>query len=142
MDRAPSLAQLDPVGAQLGTEALSSTSTSTYCEIAEQASGLRDPACPEPSTTRRTALSAADRTPVALDHDAALALLRSLRSWPLPAGHRGSAPRDVDAAAAAVVAVPRAIGHPDLAELEINPLIVGREGAVAVDVLVRHTEGT
>ncbi|MCE3555072.1 acetate--CoA ligase family protein [Pseudonocardia sp. RS11V-5] len=77
-----------------------------------------------------------------LDHDAALALLRGLRSWPLLAGHRGAPPLDVDAAAAAVVAVSRAIGHPDLAELEINPLIVGRAGAVAVDVLVRRTEGT
>ncbi|MCE0762390.1 acetate--CoA ligase family protein [Pseudonocardia kujensis] len=75
-----------------------------------------------------------------LDHDAALALLRTLRSWPLLAGHRGSPPLDVDAAAAAVVAVSRAAAHPRVAELEINPLIVGREGAVAVDVLLRHTD--
>jgi acetate---CoA ligase (ADP-forming) len=76
-----------------------------------------------------------------LDHAAAVALLRELRSWPLLAGHRGAPARDVDAAAAAIVAVSRAITHPDLAELEINPLIVGRGGAVAVDVLLRRTEG-
>ncbi|WP_211177604.1 acetate--CoA ligase family protein [Pseudonocardia acidicola] len=71
--------------------------------------------------------------------EAALALLRELRSWPLLAGHRGAAPLDVAAAVEVLVRVGRAVAHwPQLAELEINPLIVGPAGAgaVAVDVLV------
>lgn len=68
--------------------------------------------------------------------DDALALLRTLRSWPLLAGHRGAAPLDVNAAVDALVRVGEAVAHwPELAELEINPLIVGPTGAVAVDVL-------
>jgi acyl-CoA synthetase (NDP forming) len=69
--------------------------------------------------------------------DSALALLRDLRSWPLLAGHRGAPPLDVDAAVDVLVRVGQAVAHwPELAELEINPLIVGPTGAVAVDVLV------
>jgi hypothetical protein len=74
-----------------------------------------------------------------VSRDAALAMLRALRSWPLLAGHRGAPALDVDAAVDAVVKVGRAVAHwPELAELEINPLIVGPAGAgaVAVDVLV------
>jgi acyl-CoA synthetase (NDP forming) len=69
--------------------------------------------------------------------DGALALLRELRSWPLLAGHRGAPPLDVQAAVDVLVRVGQAVTHwPELAELEINPLIVGPTGAVAVDVLV------
>ncbi|MFC5948856.1 acetate--CoA ligase family protein [Pseudonocardia lutea] len=74
-----------------------------------------------------------------LDRAAARDLLRNLRSWPLLAGHRGADPLDVEAAVEAVVAVSRAATDPAIAELEINPLIVGREGVTAVDVLVRRT---
>lgn len=74
-----------------------------------------------------------------LDRDAARALLRELRSWPLLAGHRGAEPLAVDAAVDAIVAVSRAAADPTVAELEINPLIVGRDDVVAVDVLVRRT---
>jgi len=75
----------------------------------------------------------------------ARALLRELRCWPLLAGYRGASALDIDAAAGAIARVSQAIAHwPDLAELEINPLIVGPAGAgvVAVDVLVniRRTE--
>jgi hypothetical protein len=71
----------------------------------------------------------------------ARALLRRLRCWPLLAGHRGSPARDVDAVVHAVTRVGQAIAHwPELAELEINPLIVGPAGtgAVAVDVLTKE----
>jgi hypothetical protein len=58
--------------------------------------------------------------------------LAPIRGWRgLPAG-------DLDALAAAVVAVSRlsrAAGQP-VAEAEINPLIVARDGVVAVDALV------
>ena len=72
-------------------------------------------------------------------------LLRELRCWPLLAGHRGAPALDIEAAAGAIARISQAIAHwPDLAELEINPLIVGPAGAgvAAVDVLVniRRTE--
>ncbi|MBO0874718.1 MAG: acetate--CoA ligase family protein, partial [Pseudonocardia sp.] len=71
----------------------------------------------------------------------ARALLRRLRCWPLLAGHRGTPALDVDAVAHTVTRVGQAAVHwPELAELEINPLIVGPAGtgAVAVDVLVKE----
>ncbi|MDQ4118757.1 MAG: acetate--CoA ligase family protein, partial [Actinomycetota bacterium] len=72
-----------------------------------------------------------------LSRDAARALLRRLRCWPLLAGHRGSAPLDVEATVDAIVRIGGALAaRPDLDELEVNPLIVGPDGAVAVDVLV------
>ena len=69
----------------------------------------------------------------------ARALLGELRSWPLLAGHRGAPPRDVDAVVDVLVRLGAAVAErPEIAELEINPLIVGPagDGAVAVDVLV------
>lgn len=73
--------------------------------------------------------------------DEALAMLQQLRGWPLLAGFRGAPPADVQAAADAVVALSWAITalEDDLAEIEVNPLIVAPEGegAIAVDVLVR-----
>jgi acyl-CoA synthetase (NDP forming) len=71
----------------------------------------------------------------------ALAMLQQLRGWPLLAGFRGAPPADVQAAVDAVVALSWAITvlEGDLAEIEVNPLIVASagEGAVAVDVLAR-----
>jgi acyl-CoA synthetase (NDP forming) len=66
------------------------------------------------------------------------AALRSLRIWPLLAGYRGPG-ADVDAVVAAVEAVLAYAGaHADrLVEVEVNPLVVRTDGAVAVDALVR-----
>ena len=64
-------------------------------------------------------------------------LLLSLRSAPLLLGTRGRAPVDVDALAAAVSAVSRvAAEHPELAELELNPLLARPSGTVALDARV------
>ncbi|MFF2503846.1 acetate--CoA ligase family protein [Streptomyces sp. NPDC058067] len=64
-------------------------------------------------------------------------LIRRLRSWPLLDGWRGSRPVDVDALAAVVGAVSEVIaGRGDIAEIEINPVRVSPEGALAVDALV------
>jgi acyl-CoA synthetase (NDP forming) len=69
-----------------------------------------------------------------LDADRALALLLSLRSAPLLRGARGRPPLDVDAAAAALAALSRvAAAHPELCELEVNPLLVLPHGAVGLD---------
>lgn len=69
--------------------------------------------------------------------DQAVAMIRSLRSYPLLDGWRGRPQVDVDAAAGAVAAVSRLLAErPDVVEAEINPLRVGPAAAVAVDALV------
>jgi len=72
-----------------------------------------------------------------LDVVAAERLLRSLRGAPLLAGVRGRAPLDVGAAARAAAALSRvAAARPDVAEIEVNPLLVTPSGAVALDARV------
>lgn len=72
-----------------------------------------------------------------VDHDRARALLLSLRAAPLLLGARGGPPADLDALAAAVVAVSRvAAEHPEIAELEVNPLLASPDGALALDARV------
>jgi hypothetical protein len=64
-------------------------------------------------------------------------LIRSLRGAPLLLGTRGRPPVDVAAAAAALVAISRvAAGYPAIAEIEVNPLLVCREGAYGLDSLL------
>ena len=78
---------------------------------------------------RDTAVALAPLTP-----GAAIELLRSLRGWPLLAGARGRPALDVHAAAEALAALSAvAAEHPELAELEVNPLLVVRGGALALD---------
>jgi succinyl-CoA synthetase beta subunit len=61
-------------------------------------------------------------------------MLRSLRIAPLLTGARGRPPLDIAAAATALAALSRvAAAHPELAELEINPLLVTRTEAIALD---------
>ncbi|MEU6659980.1 acetate--CoA ligase family protein [Streptomyces sp. NPDC046821] len=68
------------------------------------------------------------------------AVIRRLRSWPLLDGWRGSRPVDVDSLAAPVVTVAEVIAdRDDIAEIEINPVRVSPEGALAVDALVVTT---
>jgi acyl-CoA synthetase (NDP forming) len=64
-------------------------------------------------------------------------LVLSLRGAPLLTGGRGRAPVDLDGLAAAVSAVSRvAAQHPELAELEVNPLLAGPSGILALDARV------
>ncbi len=64
-------------------------------------------------------------------------LLLSLRASPLLTGARGRSPLDVDAAARAAAALSRvAAERPEIAELEINPLLVTTEGALGLDARV------
>ncbi len=73
-----------------------------------------------------------------LNHAGARRMVDRLRLRPLLDGFRGSAPADVDALVDVIVAVSRlAHEHGDeLAALDLNPVIVTPEGAVAVDVLI------
>ena len=73
--------------------------------------------------------------------DTARELLLSLRGARILQGYRGKPPCDIDALAEAVSRVSWLIAdHADqLSEVEINPVIAGREGtgAIAVDAVIR-----
>jgi acetyltransferase len=78
--------------------------------------------------------------PVALSE--ALVMLDELRMAPLLRGVRGEAPVDRTAVARAISQFARVtIDFPALAEIEVNPLMAGPGGAVAVDARARLTEG-
>jgi acyl-CoA synthetase (NDP forming) len=65
------------------------------------------------------------------------ALLRSLAAAPFLTGTRDQPPLDLAAAAEAVAALSRfAAAHPEVAEVEVNPLLVRREGAVGLDARI------
>jgi acetate---CoA ligase (ADP-forming) len=65
------------------------------------------------------------------------ALLRSLRVAPLLDGARGKLPVDVGATARAAAALSRvAAEHPEIAEIEINPLLALPNGAVGLDARI------
>jgi acyl-CoA synthetase (NDP forming) len=73
-----------------------------------------------------------------LSRDAARRMVDGLRIRPLLDGFRGSPPADVDALVDVIVAVSH-LAHQrggELAALDLNPVIVSAEGAVAVDVLI------
>jgi hypothetical protein len=64
--------------------------------------------------------------------------LQSLRLWPLLTGFRGSPPLDVDGLVQLVVAVgDLAMDVPEVAELDLNPVIVSPTAAVCVDTKIR-----
>lgn len=66
------------------------------------------------------------------------AMLRELRSYPLLEGYRGTPAGDVAAAARAIEAIAGfavALGD-DLEAVEVNPLVVQSDGAMAVDALI------
>jgi acetyl coenzyme A synthetase (ADP forming)-like protein len=65
-------------------------------------------------------------------------MLRSLVSFPLLDGYRGAPKANVAALEDLILRLGALVeNHPELAELECNPLIVTPEGAVAVDARVR-----
>jgi acetate---CoA ligase (ADP-forming) len=72
-----------------------------------------------------------------LSEDGALEMLDELRGRRLLAGWRGAPPVDRAAVARAIVALGRILlEHPELAEIEINPLRASSGGVLALDALV------
>jgi acyl-CoA synthetase (NDP forming) len=61
--------------------------------------------------------------------------LTELRSFALLAGFRGRPPADIDALVSLVVTLVESVVGTDVVEVELNPVLVGRHGAVAVDAL-------
>ena len=67
--------------------------------------------------------------------------VRSLRGAPLLTGARGSAPADLGAAARLAERVGEALVEESLDLIELNPVFVGPDGAVAVDAIARRRIG-
>lgn len=75
--------------------------------------------------------------PPDLPEDEIVAELRRLRSAKLLGGFRGSAAADLTAVARAVATVGRLVtAHPEITELDINPLLARPDGVTALDVLI------
>ena len=72
-----------------------------------------------------------------LDADDPRSLLESLRIHPLLAGYRGSPPSDLPALEDLIARVGTlAERHAEIVELDLNPVIAGPDGAIAVDARV------
>jgi acetate---CoA ligase (ADP-forming) len=77
-----------------------------------------------------------------VDESRAREMLLSLRAAPLLQGARGRPPLDVAAAAAAFAALSRvAAEHPELAAIEVNPLLVLPDGALGLDARLELAAG-
>jgi len=66
-------------------------------------------------------------------------MIRSIKAYPILAGARGKRPADIEALKDVIARVAQiGVDFPEIAELEINPVIVGDEGqgCSAVDALV------
>ena len=73
-----------------------------------------------------------------VDPTDARAALTALRTWPLLNGYRGETPVDVDALVDLIVRVGDfAVDRPDVAELDLNPVVLTADGPVCVDVKLR-----
>ena len=69
-----------------------------------------------------------------LNERLALTMLHSLRIWPLLSGHRGRPGINLDALLEILMRFSYLVAdYPEVAEIEINPLLVGVDGAVALD---------
>jgi acyl-CoA synthetase (NDP forming) len=69
-------------------------------------------------------------------------LLLSLRAAPLLRGERGRPPVDIAAAANAITCLSRvAASHPEIAEIEVNPLLVTADGALGLDARMVPASG-
>jgi acyl-CoA synthetase (NDP forming) len=107
----------------------------------------RDPAfgCVAVAGAGGTQAEVAADTAVALapvDPAPARRLIESLRCAPLLTGFRGAPPLAVDRAPDALAALSRfAAAHPEIAEIEINPLAVAAGGAWALDARIIIDQG-
>ena len=65
-------------------------------------------------------------------------MVRSLRTFPRLTGYRGAPPADIDALEDVLLRVSALVeAHPQIAEMDLNPLIVHTDGAVVVDARIR-----
>jgi acyl-CoA synthetase (NDP forming) len=68
----------------------------------------------------------------------ARSMLMELKAAPLLTGYRGQPPRDLDALAACACAVARiAADHPEIQEIDLNPIIAFERGCTIADAKIR-----
>ncbi|MFB6250392.1 MAG: acetate--CoA ligase family protein [Halobellus sp.] len=75
-----------------------------------------------------------------IDHAEARAAVEDLQAVDLLRGYRGNEPADIDALAAAVVGVGNLVVEHPIAELDVNPVLAGTDGVIALDALVVREE--
>jgi acyl-CoA synthetase (NDP forming) len=63
----------------------------------------------------------------------ALDMISEIKGYPILKGIRGRKPADIEAIASVLVSVSEMSQKENIIELDINPLIVGETGAIAVD---------
>jgi len=68
-----------------------------------------------------------------IDKKEALEMISEIKGYPILKGIRGRKPADIDAVAQVLVSVSEMAQIENIIELDINPLIVGEKGAIAVD---------
>ena len=68
-----------------------------------------------------------------IDKKEALEMISEIKGYPILKGIRGRKPADIDAVAKVLVSVSEMAQKENIIELDINPLIVGEKGAIAVD---------
>jgi acyl-CoA synthetase (NDP forming) len=94
-------------------------------------------ACGAGGTTAELIKDVAVRITPVTDLDAA-AMLRSLKTFPLLDGYRGAVRCDVAAVEDVLLRVSAMVqAHPEIAELDCNPLIAGPHGVTIVDARLR-----
>ncbi len=65
-------------------------------------------------------------------------MLRRLKAWPLLVGARGGRPVDLDALETALLRFAALVDeHPEILELEMNPIVARPDGVLAIDARVR-----
>jgi acyl-CoA synthetase (NDP forming) len=65
-------------------------------------------------------------------------MVQSLRTYPLLCGHRGASPVDVRALEDVVLRLAAMVDeHSEIAEVDLNPVIMSADGAVVVDARIR-----
>ena len=72
-----------------------------------------------------------------VDVDIARDMIGEVRGLTLLSGYRGKAAGDIAALAQALAALSRLAAAPTIIEAEVNPLIVGPRGVIAIDAVVR-----
>jgi acyl-CoA synthetase (NDP forming) len=74
---------------------------------------------------------------VPLEREDAQEMIREIKGYPLLEGYRGSEPVDVSILVEILLKVSRFVdNHPEIKELDLNPIFAYKDGAVAVDARV------
>ena len=69
-----------------------------------------------------------------LNEKLALRMLETLKIWPLLQGYRGQPPVDLDKVIEVLMRLSYLVAdHPEISELDINPLLAGKDGVMVVD---------